>query len=144
MSMWPAAAAGATFYYNDLAAAEAFYLTEIGLTVVSRSPGRVVMQIASASFLTLADGSAGLAGGAKATAIAILTNTLDEVSNPHIVLINLTQSSPNLVTVGRPRHRSFAAPDGGRGRWPVVPHAEGGLGARWLRRTRPGGLQAGV
>ena len=76
--MWPAAAAGATFYYNDLAAAEAFYLAEIGLTVVDRSPGRVVLQIASASFLTLADGSAGLTGTAKATAIAILTNNLDE------------------------------------------------------------------
>ena len=37
-----------------------------------------MLKIASTSFLTLASGSGGLAEAAKATALAVLTNTLDE------------------------------------------------------------------
>ena len=76
--MWTAAASGPTFYYNDLAAAETFYVDEVGLSVVERAADRVVLKIASTSFLTLASGSGGLADAAKATALAVLTNTLDE------------------------------------------------------------------
>lgn len=76
--MWLAAASGPTFYYNDLAAAETFYVDEVGLSVVERAADRVVLKIASTSFLTLASGSGGLADAAKATALAVLTNTLDE------------------------------------------------------------------
>lgn len=74
---WPAAASGPSFYYKNLDAAEAFYLTELGLTAVSRSPNRVVLKIASTSYLTLV-ASDDLAAAPKATALAVLTNTLDE------------------------------------------------------------------
>lgn len=77
MKAWPAAASGPTFYYKDLAAAEAFYLNELGLTAVSRSANRVVLRLASTSFITLV-ASDDLAAAPKATALAVLTNTLDE------------------------------------------------------------------
>lgn len=54
MVAWPAAASGPTFYYSDLAAAEAFYLTELGLTAVSRSAHRVVRYLIRRRIVLLA------------------------------------------------------------------------------------------
>lgn len=68
------------FYYEDLAAAEAFYRDKLGLRLAADYGTAKILQVAPKSFITLVDHEHGMhsADEPKTAAIALVTDQLDE------------------------------------------------------------------
>ncbi len=73
-------ASNAFFYYHDLVAATDFYTRTLGLRVAADYGFAKILQVASTSFLTLVDGTAGMHSPdePKSVALALVTDQLDE------------------------------------------------------------------
>jgi catechol 2,3-dioxygenase-like lactoylglutathione lyase family enzyme len=73
-------ASNAFFYYHDLARAVEFYTRTLGLRVVADYGSAKILQVASTSYLTLVDGTAGMhtPDEPKSVALALITDQLDE------------------------------------------------------------------
>ncbi|MEM7500583.1 MAG: VOC family protein [Pseudomonadota bacterium] len=80
MEQFGTTASNVFFYYEDLAAAEAFYRELLGLRLVADYGFAKILQVAPKSFLTLVDADEGMHSAAepKTTAIALITDQLDE------------------------------------------------------------------
>ncbi len=100
------------FYYADLEAATEFYQQVMGFRVAADYGFAKIMQVAPKSFITLVDETKGMhsASEPKTTAIALVTNQLDEwwdyIQTQDIAM----RSTEYNVVEGRPHH-GFVAID---------------------------------
>jgi catechol 2,3-dioxygenase-like lactoylglutathione lyase family enzyme len=112
IDLFGATASNVFFYYEDVEAAAEFYRETMGFRIVADYGFAKIVQVASKSFITLVDETKGMHSAAepKTTAIALVTNELDEwwdyIQTQDIEM----RSTEYKVVEGRPHH-GFVAID---------------------------------